>query len=371
MKNNAGTQKEQMQKSENSTWRQECVELSRKLEERYNAGQPLFTKKQLSSLAEQIANKTRIVQITGMDGKTTWDPIEWDYFQNEWVKTDSRSDLKANRLVIPCPSDQPDELPKPSCSVNVERGKMPVQSTPAQVAMALGKMSAEFDKYENAWKASPQCRKLKDILFSVPIPNAINRIICFGLGDLLDDSDDENEQIGSSNGSSEVRSHVQHAVALTMARVLEERTGREIRCHSQDPAYTQATIEFLQSRNIMVLHDPQGFVEVDETTLVFSVAPSVPVKQIVTELARPAIIIWDTMMPVDKDSREWELMRFPNGNETWISPWISDPDSARTRKMEEEEYTSYPFPEDPIALGDIQILVKKASNEGKDTAQRL
>ncbi|OHW92897.1 hypothetical protein CSPAE12_08521 [Colletotrichum incanum] len=97
--------------------------------------------------------------------------------------------------------------------------------------------------------------------------------------------------MGSSNGSSEIRSHVQHAVALTMARILGEHIGREVRCYSQDPAYTQATIEFLKSRNIMVLHDPQGFIDVDESTLVFSVAPSVPVKQIVTELARPAIII--------------------------------------------------------------------------------
>ncbi|GKT64660.1 hypothetical protein ColTof4_07056 [Colletotrichum tofieldiae] len=378
---------ENSENSENSAWRQERVELSRKLQERYDAGQPLFTKKQLTSLAEQITNKTWVVQITDMVGKTTWDPIEWDCFENEWVKRDPSHDLKANgkvdsetlvidyrpiqRLVIPCPSNQPYELPRPSCSVNVERATMPTRMTSAQIGMAVGKIRAEFEKHKNAWEVSSQCKKLKDILLSISIPSVINKIVCFGLGDLFDDSNDENDKIGSSDGSSEIRSHVQHAAALTVARILGERIGREIRCYSQDPAYNQATIEFLKSHNIVVLHDPQGFVDIDESTLVFSVAPSVPVKQIVTELARPAIIIWDTMLPADKESREWELMKFPNGNETWISPWITDPDSARTRRMEEEEYTSYPFPEDPVALNEIQILVKKASNGKKDMAQRL
>ncbi|KZL87063.1 hypothetical protein CI238_01665, partial [Colletotrichum incanum] len=108
----------------------------------------------LTSLAEQITNKTWIVQIMGMDGKMTWDPIGWDYSENEPIQ----------RLVIPSPSNQPDELPRPSCSVNVERATMPTQLTSAQVGKAVEKIHAEFDKHKKAWEASLQCKKLKDIL---------------------------------------------------------------------------------------------------------------------------------------------------------------------------------------------------------------
>ncbi|KAK1967990.1 hypothetical protein LY78DRAFT_730720 [Colletotrichum sublineola] len=367
MEPNDSAHKEQMEKSDNSTWRRERVKLSRKLQERYDAGQPLFTKSQLASLAEQIAHKSRLVEIEGMDGKMNWDPIGWDQFEDD--ETLSINYRPIQRLVIPSPSDEPDELPKPSCSVNVERTALHPQMTPDQVALAVVKIGAAFQKHEKTWQASPQFQELKNILSSVLIPNVINKIICFGLGDLAPDSDDDKYSLYSEH--SEPRSHIQHAVALTLAQILGGRTGREIRCYSQDPAYTQASIEFLKSRHIMVLNDPQGFLDVDEYTLVFSVAPTVPVKQIVTDLARPAIIVWDTEVPAEMDKMDWKHMRFPDGNMTWISPWISDPDSARTRRMEKEEYTSYPFPEDGVAMFETQILVKKASNGADDAVQCL
>ncbi|EFQ25401.1 hypothetical protein CGRA01v4_02632 [Colletotrichum graminicola] len=356
---------EQIVESNNFDWRRERLELSRKLQERYDAGQPLFTKSQLASLAEQIAHKSLLVQIQGMDGKMNWDPIGWDQFEED--ETLSISYRPIQRLVIPSPSDEPDELPKPCCSVDVKLTILPSQMTPDQIALAVGKIGAAFEKHEKTWKKSPQCRKLKDTLSLVLTSDVINKIICFGLGDLTPDSDN-NEHYLCSQHHSEPRSHIQHAVALTLAQILGDRTGREIRCYSQDPAYTQASIEFLKSRNIVVLNDPQGFLDTDEHTLVFSVAPTVPVKQIVTDLARPAVIIWDNETSPEMDQMDWEHMRFPDGNETWISPWISDPDSTRTRKMEQEEYTSYPFPEDEVAMFENQILVKKPSKGNEDAA---
>ncbi|KAK1595897.1 uncharacterized protein LY79DRAFT_95789 [Colletotrichum navitas] len=367
MENDDAAHKEQIEESDSFAWRQERLELSRKLQKRYDAGQPLFTKSQLASLAEQIAHKSRLFQIEGMDGKMNWDPIGWDHFEED--ETLSINYRPIQRLVIPSPSDQPDELPKPCCSVDVERTTLPSQMTTDQIALAVGKIGTAFEEHEKTWKKSPQCRELKDILSLVLTPNVINKIICFGLGDLTPDSDDDEYHICS--GHSAPRCHIQHAVALTLAQILGDRTGREIRCYSQDPAYTQASIEFLKSRNIVVLNDPQGFLDVDEHTLVFSVAPTVPVKQIVTDLARPAVIIWDNETPAEMDKMAWEHIRFPDGSETWISPWISDPDSARTRKMEKEEYTSYPFPEDEVAMFETQILVKKASRGNKDAAQCL
>ncbi|KAK1980796.1 hypothetical protein LZ30DRAFT_594048 [Colletotrichum cereale] len=356
--------KEQLEESEDSPWRQERVELSKKVQELYDAGCPLFTKSQLASFAEQLAHKSPEFESMDMEGETWCFPVKWDYFQDD--ETLSINYRPIQRLVIPSPSDRPDELRNPGCSVDVEPTDLPSRMTPDQVVMAVGKIGEAFKEYEKTWEASPQCQELKDILKSVLIPNVINKIICFGLGDLvLDSDDDHNDRYCGEN--SEDRRHTQHAVALTLSQILGDLTGRKIRCYAQDPAYTQASVEYLKSRNIVVLDDPQGFLDVDEYTLVFSVAPTVPVKQIVTELARPAIIIWDPEVPDEMDRMGWEHIRFPDGDEKWISPWCSDPDSARTRKMEKEEYISHPFPDDWFVIYGTQILIRKASN-GKDNA---
>ncbi|KAK1998438.1 hypothetical protein LX36DRAFT_681006 [Colletotrichum falcatum] len=342
------------------------LELSRKLQERYDAGQPLFTKSQLASLAEQIAHKSCLVQIEGMDGKMNQETIDWDQFEDD--ETLSISYRPIQRLVIPSPSEREDELLKPTCSVDVEFTLLPLQMTPDDVAFAVGEIGAAFKEHEETWEASPQCHELKDILSLVPIPNVINKIICFGLGDLALDSDDDKD-VPLCSEHTEIRIHTQHAAVLTLAKVLGDRTGRKIRCYAQDPAYTQASIDFLKSRDIMVLSDPQGFLDVDEHTLVFSIAPTVPVKQIVADLARPAIILWDIQEASEMGPGVWTHVRFDDGGETWISPWIADPDSARTRKMEEEEYTSYPLPEGWVAMFETQLLVRKALN-GRDGAQQ-
>ncbi|RAK99906.1 uncharacterized protein BO80DRAFT_476883 [Aspergillus ibericus CBS 121593] len=63
-------------------------------------------------------------------------------------------------------------------------------------------------------------------------------------------------------------------------------------CYIQDPAYNEIDKEALTEHGMQVVNDPQGYLEVDESSVVFSCASNVAVKEIITELARPAIIIW-------------------------------------------------------------------------------
>jgi hypothetical protein len=44
---------------------------------------------------------------------------------------------------------------------------------------------------------------------------------------------------------------------------------------------------------ITVVEDPQCFLEVDDQSVVLSFNAAAPVKQIITDLARPAILVWD------------------------------------------------------------------------------
>lgn len=51
-----------------------------------------------------------------------------------------------------------------------------------------------------------------------------------------------------------------------------------------------------------MIDDPRGWLEIDERSVVLSVAPNVPVKEIIADTARPAIVIWSRVKNDDKDS---------------------------------------------------------------------
>lgn len=89
--------------------------------------------------------------------------------------------------------------------------------------------------------------------------------------------------------------------------------------YSQEPAYSRICEQVLGPHGITVLTGVQGFLEVDNSTVVFSVAPNVPVKQIVVDLARPAIIVWDNVESVEEERRAWKkLPSRPGFGESWL-----------------------------------------------------
>lgn len=65
-------------------------------------------------------------------------------------------------------------------------------------------------------------------------------------------------------------------------------------CYIQDPVYNEIDKSILGGLGMVVLDDPNGFLEVDENSFVVSIAANVPVKEIILENAKPAIVIWDS-----------------------------------------------------------------------------
>lgn len=92
---------------------------------------------------------------------------------------------------------------------------------------------------------------------------------------------------------------IQHAAALTMAEEARRHcctsgSGADaIRLVAQDPQYKDDTKHFLKGLGFEIVgdHGAGGFAEVDDDTIVFSAWAPVPVKQIVADLARPAVFI--------------------------------------------------------------------------------
>lgn len=123
-----------------------------------------------------------------------------------------------------------------------------------------------------------------------------------------------------------------------------------IDCFAQDPAYDAADRTVLAMEGISVLEDPYGFLAVDETTVVISVAPSVPVRQIVTDIARPAAMIWGRIVyegvAAKAGARPSSVLVDDMGG-------YSDPASSRVKQMIEADYAEFDFPRDPHNFGTV------------------
>lgn len=156
-----------------------------------------------------------------------------------------------------------------------------------------------FQAHSQAWEVSEPCKQLRSTLRSIlEAAVDIHKIVGFALGSIAS----KDQSVFSTRLSP--RSAFQHALVLTLRDILSqkrEKSCREISCYVQDPIYTDIDKLVLESSGINVLDDPEGFIEVDDETLVVSCGPNVPVKQIVLDLANPAVMIWDKIIDEEEE----------------------------------------------------------------------
>lgn len=140
-----------------------------------------------------------------------------------------------------------------------------------------------FDAGVKAWEVGDECKRLVAALMPSALPEKITKVVAFACSSLSMPIPSE-------------RCIAQHALILTIKNILQQKSptvGVDIRCYAQDPAYTDPDRAILERAGIHVVEDPQGFLEVDESTVVISICPEVPVRQIVADIARPAIMVWN------------------------------------------------------------------------------
>lgn len=136
------------------------------------------------------------------------------------------------------------------------------------------------------WEASEQCKQLKHVLAQRTDLESVGKIVGIGLGALS----------GEGIQSSASISAYQHALLLTLQKTLAKpQLQRHVPCYVQDPAYSTLDKAVLHDSGFTVLEDPHGFVEIDEDSAVISLFPDCPVKEIVFSLAKPALVIWQTV----------------------------------------------------------------------------
>lgn len=161
------------------------------------------------------------------------------------------------------------------------------QMGPKQVDMVSKAFRAKFED----WQRSKECGRVRAILESATLPGPITKIVAFACASLY---------------KNRVRaSCYQHALMLTVKEILEDRQHESVQCFAQDPDYTDGDKAVLGSEGIVVLDDPRAFLEVDNQSVVISRGANICVRQIVGDIARPAMMMWDTVMSEKKAPRRW------------------------------------------------------------------
>ena len=127
------------------------------------------------------------------------------------------------------------------------------------------------------WESTALCGYLKSSLSAIMDSTPITKIVGFACGSFSEDADHRGPD----------RSLYQHMMILSLKKFLS------IECFVQDPIYTETEKKILEDLGITVLENPLGFLEVDQSTIVVSFAPDIPVRQVVCELTHPAVLLWD------------------------------------------------------------------------------
>lgn len=151
-----------------------------------------------------------------------------------------------------------------------------------------GILTEYFQGQIQAWKDTDMCKRVIQILELSAVGHNIDKIVAVSLGSISRIEREEN------------RSAFQHALVLTLREWLQT-LQKTFSCYAQDPVYRPMDRALLGEYGIEVIDDPCAWLEVDEKSILFSCASNVPVKEIVADIARPAVVIWERLTNNDGD----------------------------------------------------------------------
>jgi hypothetical protein len=160
----------------------------------------------------------------------------------------------------------------------------------------------KFQEVKLSWNNSVSCKLLRTYIERNLGARKVTKIVCFGIGDMCRElpewmirKNKSTEQESETKMSEQDLRIVQHSIALTVADVCCKSSGNTIRLLAQDPDYTVQSERILVENGFEIVGQfgAGGFSEIDEESIVFSPFASAPVKQILADTARPALVISD------------------------------------------------------------------------------
>lgn len=191
-----------------------------------------------------------------------------------------------------------DLLPKPYCSFNIEYGRLKKNRISGKLEQPEGpvrydEIKAVLDHISQYWELEDDSEQLRSLLDSVNIPGDVNKIVAFGLGPIRPVWLEGSEELDLGEPD-HCRSAFYHALVLTLQSIFIK-SEPEIRlppCYLQDPDYCDTDKSLLADSGLTVVDDPKAFLQLDDSSILVSASPQMAVKQVLTDIARPAMIIW-------------------------------------------------------------------------------
>ncbi|KAI1110849.1 hypothetical protein F5Y14DRAFT_427654 [Nemania sp. NC0429] len=307
----------------------------------YDAGYPIFTKDNIRKVGEELeqfrtgernSGNVIIKGVNGVDyeifvqspslgpprpnqilGGSKWVIF---YYSIESLTTFKLPDL---RLFNPQLAYLPMQIRSP---IRLRLGyNVPIDEEP--LLLPTEEYFRMYQTIEEQWKMSPYYVQLEEILSSIKIPFALTKVIALALGSLVVRS-----QINK-------RSFLQHALISAIHSTLVRRSilSASSEKYVQDPGYTQRDKDIIHSAGLTVLDDPQALLELDESSVLVSIAANIPVADIVADTCRPGIIIWS-----DRARSGLTL-------------------NHRVKKMIQNEYTEMSFPHHEECFGNLKMVL--------------
>ncbi|OTA53269.1 hypothetical protein K449DRAFT_440108 [Hypoxylon sp. EC38] len=152
-----------------------------------------------------------------------------------------------------------------------------------------------FEKVRKLWESTITCGLFTEHFQEFLSGKKVTKVICFGLGNTSRNFPEWWGIHNRLNGDPLETSVIKHSIALTIVDILRAgaKPGEVIRLLAQDPDYTDETKEILMGLGFEIVGQfgAGGFAEVDDESVVICGFDAAPVKQIIADIARPALFI--------------------------------------------------------------------------------
>ncbi|KAL2257848.1 hypothetical protein VTK26DRAFT_9087 [Humicola hyalothermophila] len=203
------------------------------------------------------------------------------------------------------------------------------------------------ESWKTEWDNNEYFKMLRMIIDTISYPKNTGKIVAFGSGVV------PCRQYGGTQDQFSPADTVQGALMQMLFNRLSFYQPRDVPCFIQDRGWQYIGKHSYQLLDADLLFDPFGFLEVDETTAVIAINPDIPVRQVVTELARPAVLLWRKLNACDPRTV------------------MFDPVSPRVQRMINEEYYEIGLPQDDVFGGFGMYVRRDDADKANTTAEPM
>ncbi|KAI1195287.1 hypothetical protein F5X97DRAFT_308606 [Nemania serpens] len=273
---------------------------------------PLYTREILNQAEAALASNEEYIEVKNTEGKTTRiknversvEPRDIPPGSKGWRNIIAfRDERNLQRLeIIGKPEEFFSVYPYTTLFHGANRTEAETRST----------FKAVIEEFE----ASEEAAAITNLIMTHLKGCSVNKIIAFGLG-----------RIGFVRPGPP-QTYYEYAAARVVARAVQVVSSSPTVLLAQDPMYTSVCKKILDEFGIDVIegYGAKGFSLLDDDTLVLAHHPSFPLREIIADLARPAMICMKPALALSSSSSSHRP--YPDVR--------ADVDSQRSRKMLEE-----------------------------------